>query len=80
MGKDYLREGNLHDNTMSSIRFNDNNNFDLDLHFGCSIMVYEKSGNEMAELMEFFMAMNTDKDDPDWVQAGSFVMSMQSNF
>lgn len=42
MGKEFLQEGHLQDSAVSSVKFNDNNNFDVDLHFGCSVQYFEK--------------------------------------
>lgn len=49
LNKEFLNRGHLEDQSISHIKFKDGNQVDVDLHFGCQIMVYDKEGssNEM---------------------------------
>lgn len=63
--------------SVSQVFFRDGNRVEADLHFGCSLMVFNnKNANDLSQIMEFFTQLSADKDDTRWEQFSSFFMSL----
>lgn len=77
-GKNFLSKGNLEENKVSHITFEDDGVVIADLHFGCNIMAFENDKNDMQQLMEFFTALRTPIDDPKWKSFKSFFISTKT--
>ena len=60
------------------VKFLEGNRVSMDLHFGCTLYVYEKEGpkNEIEQLFEVFAAVQTDVNDPAWKTFRSFFASV----
>ena len=83
MNKEYLREGGLEENKVSTIKFRQENFISFDLHFGCSIYTYEKRNaelNPMEILSEIFQSMEYNKDSPEWKLETAFFISADGDF
>lgn len=75
MNKEMLHKGGLSEDKESQIFFRDNNKIEAELHFGCSLMVFEEVKTPMEEMVEFMTALATDLNDPKWTLHNSFFMS-----
>ena len=70
----------MDDASVSQVFFRDGNKIEADLHFGCSVMVFNNQNtNDLSQLLEFFTQLSAEKDDPRWEQFSSFFMSINAN-
>lgn len=75
--KHFLEEGGLRSSRVSSVQFKDGNTVDMDLHFGCSLYVFDNSHRgDFEQIMEFFSMLAADKDDVNWIAYKSFYISL----
>lgn len=80
LDKQSLLDGQLEELQMSQVRFKDDNKVELDLHFGCSIWLYEeqiKIPGEMQQFMGFILDLY-DNDPNKWNKWRSFFISMNT--
>lgn len=77
-GKDFLSRGHLKFNSISSMRFNEGDKIEADLHFGCGLYVYKHNHkqSDLEALMGLFTSMNTDINDSAWTKYRSVFVSM----
>ena len=77
-GKDFLSKGHLKFNSISSMRFNEGDKIEADLHFGCGLYVYKHNHkqSDLEALMGLFTSMNTDINDSAWTKYRSVFVSM----
>lgn len=74
-----LKDGDLEEVQMSSIRFKDGNRVDVDLHLGCAVWLYKESV-EIPLIQDFmnFIVDLYDEDEEKWEKHRSVYISMRT--